>query len=37
MRQQIGTVRVTRTRIYQLDPQALERWNPATVVVEPGE
>ena len=37
MRQQIGTVRVTRTRIYQLDPQALERWNPATVIVEPGE
>ena len=37
MRQQIGTVQITRTRIYQLDPWALERWNPATVVVEPGE
>ena len=36
-REQIGTVRITRTRIYQLDPQAPEHWHPATVIVEPGE
>ena len=37
MREQIGTVRITRTRIYQLDPQAPDRFSPATVIVDPGE
>jgi hypothetical protein len=37
MREQIGTVRITRARVYQLDPWALSNTNPATVVVEPGE
>ena len=37
MRQQIGTVRVTRQRIYQLDPQASGMGLAATVIVEPGE
>jgi hypothetical protein len=38
-RQQIGTVQITRTRIYNLDPNAPEDcgYVPATVVVEPGE
>jgi len=37
MREQIGTVTITRRRIYQLDPWALETPTTATVVVEPGE
>jgi hypothetical protein len=36
MRKQIGTVRVTRRRIYPLDPYALGP-DPTSVVVEPGE
>jgi hypothetical protein len=37
MREQIGTVRITRMRVYKLDPWASDDFNPATVVVEPGE
>ncbi len=37
MRQQIGTVQITRARIYKLDPWADDKFNPATVIVEPGE
>jgi hypothetical protein len=37
MREQIGTVRITRARVYKLDPWARDGTNPATVVVEPGE
>ena len=37
MRQQIGTVRITRPRIYKLDPWTRDDLNPATVIVEPGE
>ena len=38
-RRQIGTVRITRTRIYNLDPYAPDdaRYIPACVIVEPGE
>jgi len=38
MREQIGTVRITRTRIYKLDPWASDDYGvPATAIVEPGE
>jgi hypothetical protein len=37
MREQIGTVRITRPRIYKLDPWASDNYNPATAIVEPGE
>jgi hypothetical protein len=37
MRQQIGTVRITRTRIYKLDPWASDNYSPATAIVEPGD
>lgn len=37
MRQQIGTVKITRPRIYKLDPWASDDFNPATAVVEPDE
>lgn len=37
-RQQIGTVTITRQRIYKLDPWAPDDLGvPATVIVEPGE
>lgn len=35
MRTQIGTVTISRPRVYPLDPAALD--SPATVVVPPGE
>jgi hypothetical protein len=37
MREQIGTVRITRLRIYKLDPWASDDFSPATAIVEPGE
>lgn len=37
MRQQIGTVRITRQRIYPLDPLAPDATAAASVIVEPGE
>ena len=37
MREQIGTVRITRPRIYKVDPWASDDFNPATAIVEPGE
>jgi hypothetical protein len=37
MREQRGTVRITRPRIYKLDAWASDDWNPATAIVEPGE
>ena len=37
MRQQIGTVTITRTRSTELDPWASDDFNPATAIVEPGE
>jgi hypothetical protein len=37
MREQIGTVRITRPRIYKLDAWASDNYNPATAIVEPGE
>jgi hypothetical protein len=36
-RQQIGTVRITRTRSYPLDPSAPDHLPRAEVLVEPGE
>lgn len=36
-REQIGTVQITRTRIYRLDPWQPEDMPGADVVVEPGE
>ena len=38
-RQQIGTVQITRPRVYNLDPYAPDdgRYVPASVFVEPGE
>jgi hypothetical protein len=36
-RQQIGTVRITRTRSYPLDPSAPDHLLRAEVLVEPGE
>ena len=37
MRTQIGTVRITRPRIYPLDPLTPDRFPGSSVVVEPGE
>ena len=37
MREQIGTVRITRARVYQLDPWADPTPTTASVLVEPGE
>jgi hypothetical protein len=38
VREQIGTVRITRRRVYQLDPYAPgHAYVPVSVVVEPGE
>lgn len=37
MREQIGTVRITRTRIYPLDPWIPSHVRGAEVIVEPGE
>lgn len=36
-REQIGTVRITRTRLYKLDPWTPRMDNGAEVIVEPGD